>query len=136
MTVYCDYCKQPAVLVTGSDIYPHRKDLHYGMYWQCKKCSAYVGVHRNSNNKPLGRLANAELREAKQEAHKAFDPIWKEGQLTRSQAYRWLYYQLRDQYNIKKKNCHIGTFDVEACTRTVAICSSRLKAKGHCCEGT
>jgi hypothetical protein len=34
-----------------------------------------VGCHKGTT-KPLGRLADAELREWKKRAHAAFDPVW------------------------------------------------------------
>jgi hypothetical protein len=118
--VICPYCERPAHLVTGETIYPHRRDLWQKWFWLCDPCKAYVGCHKEGT-KPLGRLANAELRAAKQEAHAAFDPLWqffppREGE--RSRAYKWL----ADHLGISKRDCHIGEFDVETCRRVVAVC--------------
>ena len=61
--VLCDYCKNSANLVGGKIVYPHRKDLYSKKFWHCKGCEAYVGAHKGSPTyKPLGRLANKELR--------------------------------------------------------------------------
>ena len=73
-TVTCPYCNNPAVLVGGDVIYPHRPDLYEKKFWQCDPCDAYVGCHRpgvgyGDGTRPLGRLANAELREAKKNVH-------------------------------------------------------------------
>jgi len=57
----CDYCQQQAKLVTGDIIYPHRPDLYSKKIWHCEPCRAWVGTHKGTV-KPLGRLANAELR--------------------------------------------------------------------------
>ena len=126
MKVKCDYCHGEAKLVTGKVIYPHRPDLFGKMFWQCEKCDAYVGCHpRNQNSKdkrngtvPLGRLANAELRAAKQKAHAAFDPMWKTGKVKRASAYKWL----AEAMGISPDNCHIGMMDVDSCAAVVAIC--------------
>lgn len=126
MTVKCDYCHRDAVLVTGKVIYPHRPDLFGKMFWRCDPCDAYVGCHprnprstdRRNGTIPLGRLANAELRAAKQEAHAAFDPIWKSGTMRRSAAYAWL----AGKMGISTDNCHIGMMDVAACRAVVLIC--------------
>ncbi|WP_447879797.1 zinc-finger-containing protein [Serratia fonticola] len=118
MTVICDYCGNPAYLVTGAEIYPHRPDLKRLSFWSCSPCSAYVGCHKDSDAVPLGRLANAELRRAKNRAHAAFDPIWKEKRKSRSKAYSWLAHQLK----IQPKDCHIGMFDIEMCDRVIAVC--------------
>jgi len=117
--VKCDYCGQNAKLVTGLDVYPHRRDLRKKVFWMCDRCDAYVGVHKNSPTyKPMGRLANAELRAAKVRAHEAFDPMWTEGYRTRSQAYSRLAFLLK----INKVDCHIGRFDLDMCKKVVEVC--------------
>lgn len=123
----CDYCNSEAQLVGGDVIYPHRPDLHRLRFWQCVPCEAWVGCHKGTV-RPLGRLANAELREAKTAAHNAFDPFWKfnefHGQkLKRSQAYKWL----AERLGIEVEQCHIGMFDVETCKRVVEICINQPK---------
>lgn len=127
----CDYCQQPAQLVTGAVIYPHRPDLRDLSFWSCEPCGAYVGCHKkgarvggvvSDGTLPLGRLANAELRRAKSEAHAAFDPIWKSGRMRRGKAYRWL----ANRMGIEVDACHIGMMDVADCRRVAAI----AKAEG------
>lgn len=116
--VKCDYCGDNAVLVNGETIYPHRKDLYNLQFWQCQPCSAFVGCHKNSDAKPLGRLANADLRRAKKDAHAAFDPLWKSGKKTRKEAYRWLSQRLE----ISGELCHIGMFDIFMCHMVMKVC--------------
>ena len=127
MEVICDYCEKPAELVDSIEIY---KDVSYGMVWWCRGCGAYVGTHANSpKHKPLGRLANKELRVWKQAAHVAFDPIWQnkvkfggcKATKARQDAYAWLAKQL----NILYHDCHIGMFDLEMCKRAVYVCENR-----------
>ena len=131
MTVLCDYCGKPAKLVAGAVIYPHRPDLSGKRIWSCDPCGAYVGVH-DGTIKPLGRLANAELRAAKCEAHAAFDPLWRakikrdgcsKGE-ARGKGYRWLAKSL----GIAPADCHIGMMDVDDCRRVVEACARRLPA--------
>lgn len=117
MSPVCNYCKQDSELVSGDIIYPHRKDLHSKWFYLCKPCDAYVGCHPDTQQ-PLGRLANAELRKYKSCAHAAFDPYWRSGKVSRSQAYQALAARL----GILVKNCHIGMFDVHTCKRVIAIC--------------
>lgn len=113
----CDYCQGETQLVNGDVIYPHRPDLAHLRFWQCAPCDAYVGCHKGTT-KPLGRLANAELRQAKMAAHAAFDPLWKFTTLTRNAAYQWL----ANQLGIPRADCHIGMFDVDQCRLVVALC--------------
>lgn len=121
----CDYCNNKAELVGGDVIYPHRPDLRGLKFYYCADCSAWVGCHRGTT-KPLGRLANTELRLAKQSAHVAFDTLWKRttpaGSFDRSSAYTWLAQQL----GIKREDCHIGMFDEEQCRR-VEICVAQVQ---------
>jgi hypothetical protein len=115
----CDYCKSKSQLVYGDAIYPHRRDLWEKVFYQCKPCKAYVGCHPGTS-KPLGRLANAQLRAAKSHAHQAFDPLWKSRRISRAQAYQWL----AEQLGIDPKDCHIGMFDVPTCTKVLRICAA------------
>lgn len=117
MRVQCDYCGAAAQLEAGRHVYPHRPDLADKRFWVCRPCDARVGCHPGGD-KPLGRLANAELRAAKGRAHKAFDPLWKARGWSRGKAYGWLAKRLR----IPREECHIGMFDVERCERTVEVC--------------
>jgi hypothetical protein len=117
----CPYCNELAKLVTGKEIYPHRPDLHSLKIWECKSCEASVGTHKQSIGIPLGRLANKELKKAKMSAHAAFDPLWKNGSMKRSDAYYWLSQKL----GIHVKDCHIGMFDVDQCNKVVEVCRER-----------
>ena len=122
-TVLCDYCKMSAKLVSGKQIYPHRKDLWKRKYWLCSRCHAYVGTHKNSNGKPLGRLANAELRAARALAHNEFDDrLWKYPDLSRADMYAWLSASLM----IPKAKCHIGQFDVDQCHAAIKALRDKL----------
>lgn len=119
--VTCDYCGKDAELVDSSVIYPHRLELHGRNVYRCQPCGAWVGCHPNTV-KPLGRLANAELRRAKMQAHAVFDPLWRDGTMTRGKAYKALAIAL----NIPKGKCHIGMFDVEQCERVIAAVNGGL----------
>lgn len=117
----CPYCGAASSLVSGDYIYPHRPDLAAKQFYFCanQHPAAYVGCH-GTGKKPLGRLADAELRKMKKAAHGAFDPIWKTNRMKRKQAYRWL----AEKLNIPPEQCHIGMFDVATCKRVVEICQA------------
>jgi ssDNA-binding Zn-finger/Zn-ribbon topoisomerase 1 len=111
----CPYCGKEVVLKDSSIIYGRS----YGNVWICSnwpKCDAYVGCHKNSD-KPLGRLANKELRFWKKQAHDKFDKLWHSGNITRSGAYVWLSRRLSMPIN----QCHIGMFDIDQCK---AVCEA------------
>lgn len=131
---HCPYCDRKAELVPGLVIYPHRPDLAYKSFWRCEPCGAHVGCHPQANKRgkggigdgtvPLGRLANAELRRAKQAAHAAFDPLWRSREMSRRDAYAWLAGAL----GISPDNCHIGMFDVDGCRAVVSAVNARREA--------
>lgn len=79
--VFCD-CGAPAEYVTGAVMYPHRRDLHHKSFYRSVPCDARVGCHPGTKA-PLGRLATRRVRVARQRAHAAFDPLWKQGRMTR-----------------------------------------------------
>ena len=119
----CSYCGEGAKLVTGYEIYPHRPDLANLKVWSCAPCGAWVGTHKNSpDHKPLGRLANAELRKAKMAAHAVFDPLWKSGRMSRREAYS----MLAQRMGISKEQAHIGMFDVDQCKAVVDLFSQKV----------
>lgn len=124
MKILCPYCGSIAEKVNGMVIYPHRPDLYSKLFYQCAPCSAYVGCHPDTD-KPLGRLANAELRRAKSAAHAAFDPLWKQGPWSRKRAYSWM----AEQLGIATEECHIGYFDIEQCRRVVDVCNAKVTSK-------
>lgn len=115
--VYCDYCGRRAEYVDSAAVY----GKSYGMIYLCRHCNAYVGVHKGTD-KPLGRLANSELRCWKKAAHRAFDPLWKYGSFRghRGAAYRWL----SERMELPIEKTHIGMFDVAQCKRAIQICHS------------
>lgn len=122
----CPYCGRKPKYVDSSIVY----GKSYGMIYFCGDCDAYVGVHYGNSGKPLGRLANRELRSAKKEAHFYFDHLWKRATKkgrsksdARSAAYKWL----GENLNIPKEHTHIGMFDVDMCKRVVEICKPYCK---------
>lgn len=123
MELLCAYCQKPTKLVGGDVIYPHRPDLADKKFYRCAPCEAYVGCHKGTET-PLGRVANAELRKAKMDAHGAFDPLWKEDGMSRKEAYVWL----REAMGLSEDECHIGLMDVEACLKVIRLCDRKRAA--------
>lgn len=128
--VYCPYCSEKAALVFGTEIYGEKvgPEAALRQYWLCRPCDAYVGVHATSHHRyPLGRLANAELRQLRIEAHQHFDPLWEammsyrgwSRNRARTAAYAWLAKEL----NISIDHAHMGWFDADMCRRVIQICS-------------
>ena len=116
LTSICPYCEQFSKRVTGKEIYPHKNDLKSKTFYECKRCKAYVGCHKGTD-KPLGRLANPELRYYKKLAHSSFDQLWRNTELNRSDAYEWL----AKEMDMHPSKCHIGMFDIHECIEVIRL---------------
>ncbi|MBD1389421.1 hypothetical protein IC617_08280 [Neiella sp. HB171785] len=107
LTLTCPYCNGKAHLKDSAQLYGGRS---FGLAYICenhgKGCDSYVGIHQD-DHMPLGRLANSELRKAKQRCHQVFDPIWKQNLLPRNKAYA----RIAEQMQIARSECHIGALD-------------------------
>lgn len=122
----CPYCEEQTVYCDSIAVYARS----YGMIWFCFPCKAWVGVHKGTNV-GLGRLANAELRLAKMDAHALFDQLWQKKMkkenmsknVARNLAYEWLARTM----GIERDDCHIGMFDVAQCKKVVEICKPYFK---------
>ena len=102
----CPYCNKEAIWTENKAIYGKNYGRSYMSYY-CKPCDAYVGCHNNTR-KPLGTMANAETREARKLAHLLFDPLWKNGIMSRDKAYK----KLSNHFG---KEIHIGESDIKTC---------------------
>jgi hypothetical protein len=69
------------------------------------------------------RTRRSGVRKWRDMAHKAFDPLWKSGQMTRPEAYVWL----SQQMGIPWKMTHIGWFDMEHCQRVIKLAKAAMK---------
>lgn len=112
----CSYCGSPAILKPVSEVFhdPNQK----GYVYVCSHypvCDAYVGVHPGTKI-PLGTLANAALRRKRILAHQVFDQIWKQGILSRKQAYYWL----SDKLGTAPADTHIALFGDYLCEQVIA----------------
>ena len=113
--ITCPYCKGFASLQDSAVIYGSSK----GPMYICNgypRCDSYVGAHKISQ-KPLGTLANKELRYYRVEAHKEFDELWKCS--TRKRGRSLAYKQLSIHLGIGVTDCHIGYFDIATCKKVI-----------------
>lgn len=119
----CPYCGRPAQLVDDREIYGRS---YGGKCYVCRPCGAWVGCHKGSS-RALGRLADANLRRLKLEAHEAFDPIWREGHISRTQAYDLM----SSFFHLPPEQTHIGMFDEQMCREVIAFSNQVLKNYNH-----
>ena len=115
----CPYCGAPTQLADDSEIYGRP---YSGKIWICRPCRAWVGCHRGTR-RALGRVADKRLRVLKHRAHDVFDLLWKEGHMTRSEAY----VALSEILGLPPGHTHIGMFDADLCRRVITISELILK---------
>jgi len=109
----CPYCGKEAVFVSNKEIYGRKYGKSH-MIWYCKFDDAYVGVHDNDPERPKGTMAKNILRLLRIDAHKVFDPIWKNNKhITRKKAYEMLAKELNLQ------TVHIGESDEKMCIKII-----------------
>jgi len=94
----------------------------YGPFYSCTRwpeCDGTVGCHPGTTT-PLGTPANKATRQARMDAHNAFDALWKpmDGQRKRyrSAAYTWLAHELG------QSEVHMGEMSAEECGRVIELC--------------
>jgi hypothetical protein len=108
----------------GEGGYPYRDD--HGPLWLCQPCGAWIGIFaRSKRHLPLGRLANAELRDFKAQLHAALEPMAKAKARrdkctifeARAKGYRWLAAQM----GLDEKRCTIHLLDAQQCSKAIEI---------------
>lgn len=102
----CDVCHSKDVVLTTREVLGIRRNYtgwEWPVIWFCIDCGAAVGTHQGTET-PLGKMAHSNVRMLRIVAHRAFDPIWKRGFMSRDEAYQWMHEKL----NIPE-NAHIGT---------------------------
>lgn len=67
---------------------------------------------------------DAATHEARKAAHAAFDPLWRDGILSRSRAYK----ELAKELGIKPDDCHMKLMDAKTARRVPGIVAS-LRSK-------
>jgi hypothetical protein len=110
--INCPYCEKEAPWCENKEKYGKNYGKSYMCYY-CKDCDSYVGCHENTR-KPLGTMANKELRQWRMSVHEYIDPLWKEGNIKRGSLYRILSEHLGYEY-------HTGESDIETCKKILAI---------------
>lgn len=120
--LHCPYCHAPVVRRRGRDLFGAAAKDPDALYYACARypsCDAYVSAHRKSGL-PMGTLADPALRRKRIQAHQAFDRLWKDGPMTKKQAYRWL----QGALGLPEEQAHIACFSHYQCDRVIALCTA------------
>ncbi len=117
--VKCPYCGAQATIRPSSVVHKEKAIPNISLY-VCSRypsCDSYVGVHKH-NNKPMGTLANGQLRHKRIMAHKAFNTLWGTGKMKKWQAYKWM----QAKFNLSEEQAHIGLFSKYMCDELIKEC--------------
>jgi len=98
-----------------------RKDSRHGLFYGCDQwrktgCVGAIGCHPDGS--PLGVPAKQSTRKTRMAAHAAFDPIWKDGPMSRSEAYAWL------AIKMGRVEVHMGEMSESECLEVISICAA------------
>lgn len=118
-SVICNYCNQPCKWVENKEIYGRNYGRSY-MIWLCVDCDAYVGCHNNSK-KPLGRVANKELRDLRKESKNLFISKYLRKWNCPNHVKDSMYKRLASEINIPVSECHFGMFDEKRCKDVINL---------------
>lgn len=116
-SINCTICGHPAAFVNNQVIYgkPYGEWPHA---WLCGNsyCGAYVGCQPGTDQ-PKGTFADKPTRQARKDAHAAFDPLFDSGEMSREDAYAWLAVQM----GLSIEQCHISMFDIAQCNHAIGL---------------
>lgn len=118
MKLTCPFCGSAVSLVSNS-----RVTGQPGWIYLCNRfpdCDARVSCHPGGIVS-MGTMANANLRRWRARAHQRFDWLWRSGQMSRTQAYRWL----ADAMNLPKSKAHFGQFNQQQCEEAIKLVAAR-----------
>lgn len=111
----CPYCGSPVVFRSADGIY--RDNKNRTMLYVCARypeCDAYVRVHKGTK-KPMGSLADHNLRSLRREAHRHFNCLYESGLMDKQQAYQWL----ADLISAPMSEAHIGHLGEYYCRQVI-----------------
>lgn len=98
----------------------HRTEMFFYGCSNHPRCDGTLPA--NPNGSPRGAPRTKEVQSWRDKAHKTFDPIWREGHATRTQAYRWLQFVMR----IDAEKAHHMLFGIAECQLVIQL----VKLKG------
>lgn len=100
---------------------PANRQWFYGCTrWADFGCHGAIGCH--ADGRPLGKPADQATRKSRREAHEAFDELWQEGWMSRSDAYAWV------SKAMGIDEAHMAEMTKEQCARVVELCGDKLEA--------
>lgn len=123
--VTCPYCGAKAVLRPANTIYGKNRKSNGEHMYVCKNfpaCDAYVTAH-HASKKPMGSLANGDLRHKRKIAHIELNKFQHSSGMTKWAVYVWL----ATKMGLSSEETHIGKFSENQCEQAVRLCRQGVK---------
>lgn len=108
----CNICGSENVFLVSNSVVYGKEYGKVPYVYLCENCKSYVGVHPNM--KPMGILADDEMRELRKKCHALFDKTWKDNK-ERSVRYA----ELAEKLDIKE--CHFSWMSKEELKKALTI---------------
>lgn len=124
--IKCDSCGSPRVNLQKRGYMGLRVFKQWDLIWHCLDCDALVGCHEGTDI-PLGLMADRLTRDARYQAHQAFDRLWRGGGISRAEAYAWMARTLM----ISPELAHIGMLSTEQCEKLIAAVREFQHTRRH-----
>ena len=113
INITCPACGSRAYLRPASVVYGDKAPDPDAKYYVCGRypaCDCYVAAHRKTML-PMGTLADKALRKKRHDAHVALDSLWKNGIMSRKEAYRLLQLSM----GLPAEDAHIARYVAFLC---------------------
>ena len=126
----CPYCNGRSEIRLLKEITGNKQAKGYAFV--CRyypACDSYIKMNEQTG-KPLGTMANKQLRSLRIEAHRQLYRLYVDGSMSRDEAYEWMASVL----NIPRQEAHIGLFQEYYCQKVIALAKaecSRRKQRGR-----
>lgn len=124
--ISCNCCGSPRVHLQKRALMGMRVTHAWDLVWHCLDCLALVGCHEGTDI-PLGLMADTQTREARFQAHKTFDRLWRGGGMSRRDAYIWMSQKLM----IPLEAAHIGMLSLDQCEQLVKCVQEHKHTQQH-----
>jgi len=123
--IKCPYCGAHAAYRPAAVVYGKSTKFADAYLYICSRwpsCDAYVSAHKKSK-KPMGTLANSELRHKRILAHRALKSLEKQYKMEKRDVYIWLQSKLA----FTEEQTHIAMFSEYLCDQVITLCRQTIK---------
>ena len=130
--IKCPYCGahaayRPAAVVYGESTFKKSADTYLYVCSRWPSCDTYVSAHKKSK-KPMGTLANRELRHKRMLAHQSLNAVGKHYKMEKQDLYIWLQAKMA----FTEEQTHIAMFSEYRCDQVIALCDQTMKPAACC----